>query len=157
MATDIPTDLPLPVATAPAKRFRNKTLLTALSTFFALLGLHRFYLGGRSARWAWCYPAWFMIVSAATSNYLLRVRAFDWLHPLFLLSFLPVVAGTMEAIYFTLTPDEKFDARYNDGTGRHNRTGGLCVALAALSLALTALMLMSLLALTMDTIYQGDA
>ena len=93
--------------TAPT--FRNKTLATLLATLGGTIGLHRFYLHGPRHPLPWVYPlcAWTM---------------------------LPTFAGFIEALVFALTPDERWDARWNAGTGRSSASGWPVILLAVLTM-----------------------
>src|SRR5690554_5494900 len=46
-----------------------------------------------------------------------------WDNPPFLLLIVPITAGFIESLVFSLKPDSWFDKRYNQGSGRTTRTG----------------------------------
>jgi hypothetical protein len=96
-----------------AARPRSKTLATWAALLGGSLGLHRFYLYGLRDRWGWLHP-WPTLVGLYG---VLRMRELGqddrlaWvLIPLLGL----MLAGTMlAAIVYGLTPDEKWNARFN--------------------------------------------
>ena len=96
-----------------AARPRSKTLATWAALLGGSLGLHRFYLSGLRDRWGWLHP-WPTLVGLYG---VLRMRELGqddrlaWvLIPLLGL----MLAGTMlAAIVYGLTPDEKWNARFN--------------------------------------------
>jgi hypothetical protein len=98
-----------------AARPRSKTLATWAALLGGSLGLHRFYLHGLRDRWGWLHP-WPTLVGLYG---VLRMRELGqddrlaWvLIPLLGL----MLAGTMlAAIVYGLTPDEKWNARFNPG------------------------------------------
>ena len=98
-----------------AARPRSKTLATWAALLGGSLGLHRFYLYGLRDRWGWLHP-WPTLVGLYG---VLRMRELGqddrlaWvLIPLLGL----MLAGTMlAAIVYGLTPDEKWNARFNPG------------------------------------------
>ena len=102
-------------------RFKNKTLATLLASLGGSFGLHRFYLEGPS-----------------------RLR--PWLYPAFCFTLIPAYAGFIEAIVFGLTPDEKWDARWNEASARKNDSGWAVVIVVALTLLIGTGSLMALLA-----------
>lgn len=100
--------------------FKNKTLATLLAAVGGTFGLHRFYLeGGR--RWL------------------------PWLYPLFCWTLIPTFAGFIEALRFALTPDERWDARWNAQAGRTSDSGWPVILLAVLTMAGGVTLLMTVL------------
>lgn len=79
------------------------------------LGAHRFYLFGWRDRWGWLHP----LPAAIGSVGVWRLRTLGqddhlaWLLIPLLGAVISVAMGT--AIYFALTPDERWDERYNPG------------------------------------------
>jgi len=105
--------------TAP---FKNKTLATLLASLGGSFGLHRFYLEGPSKLRPWLYPA-------------------------FCFTLIPAYAGFIEALVFGLTPDAKWDARWNAASGRNNDSGWAVVIIVALTLLFGAGLLVAMLAI----------
>ena len=100
--------------------FRNKTLATLLAALGGSFGLHRFYLHGRR-------------------------RLLPWLYPLFCWTMIPTFAGFIEALRFALTPDERWDARWNAGSTRTSDSGWPVILLAVLTMLGGVTLLMTVL------------
>jgi TM2 domain-containing membrane protein YozV len=111
--------------------FRNKTVATALAALGGTFGLHRFYL--------------------QQSNTLL-----PWLYVVFCWTLIPTFAGFVEALRFALTPDERWDARWNAGSARRSRSSWFVILLAALTFFGAVLLLMTLLSFAIGR-YVGSA
>ena len=101
-------------------RFRNKTVATALAGLGGTFGLHRFYLQGSST-------------------------VLPWLYVVFCWTLIPTFAGFIEALRFALTPDERWDARWNAGTPMRSRSSWFVILLAALTFFGAVTLLMTLL------------
>ena len=95
--------------------YRSKTLATWLAVVTGTLGLHRFYLHGLRDPLGWLFPL------PTLAGLLGMQRVFDFgqddhlawaLIPLLGLS---ISAAMLSAIVYGLTPDEKWDARFNPG------------------------------------------
>jgi hypothetical protein len=122
-------------------RYRSKSATTWLGVVGGALGAHGFYLHGRRDGWAWlhvpptlagAYGAW-------------RMRTFgqdDALATLLVpLLGLMITVGMVGAIVAALTPDERWDARYNPGqASRATRWVPVLGAIAALLLGGAVLM-----------------
>lgn len=97
------------------KRYRSKTAATWLAIAGGTLGLHRLYLHGRRDTLAWLHP----LVSAAGLLGALRMRNLgqDDVEAWFLIPLLGlmIAQAMLCAIVYGLTPDEKWDARWNPG------------------------------------------
>ncbi len=100
--------------------FKNKTLATLLASAGGTFGLHRFYLEGAG-------------------------RLLPWLYVAFCWTSIPTFAGFIEALRFALTPDERWDARWNAEAGRSSASGWLAILLAVLTLLGGMTLLMTLL------------
>jgi TM2 domain-containing membrane protein YozV len=92
---------------------KNKTFATFLAVVLGAVGAHRFYLRGSVDRLGLMHVASLPIAGLV---YGLAPEA-DWFFKI-----LPVlvsaVAGYLEALIIGLTPDEKFDAAFNAGSGK---------------------------------------
>ncbi len=120
---------------------RSKAIAAWLAVLGGIFGLHRMYLHGLADRWAW-------VQAACTGLGLLglqRVQAhgqddrLSWL--LLPVLGLSIAAAMLAAIVCALTPDERWNQRFN--TGREpSRTGWASVlaAIAALMIGGVALM-----------------
>lgn len=94
---------------------RNKVVVAWLASLFGLFSLHWWYLRRRHA--------WLMTTFSVVMLVLAQFYPVWWDNPPFLLLLLPVTAGIIEALVFALTPDEKFDARYNPDSPAQTKTG----------------------------------
>jgi hypothetical protein len=136
---------------------RSKTA----ATWFALLGggfgLHRFYLHGKADLLGWLLP----LPTLLGLYGVLRARQIglddhlSWaLIPLLGL----VLAGTMLcAIVYGLTPDEKWNARFNPGGNSSGRSGWLAIIGVLLALSLGATALMATIAFTAQRYFEFQA
>ncbi len=108
--------------------FRSKTVATLLASLGGTLGLHRFYLhGGRGVR--------------------------PWLYPAFAWTGIPTFAGFIEAVRFALTPDERWDARWNAGASRKNASGWVVIVVAPATFFGGLVLLMTLLSFAIGHYY----
>lgn len=129
--------------------FRRKSVAALLAFVGGSLGLHRVYL----ARPRWWLP---LAVTAAMLPLLIGVR--NWYQtPAFFVLMVPVVAGFVEALVLALMPDEKFDARFNAGADRRNSSGWDAVLVAIATLLVGATILMTVIALLFQTIFETTA
>jgi TM2 domain-containing membrane protein YozV len=126
--------------------FCHKATAALLAAMFGALGAHRLYLGlGR-----WWLP---LGVTVAMIPLLLGVE--NWYRsPAFFVLMVPVAAGFIEALRLALTPDEKFDTRYNAGNERRNRSGWDAVLVAIGTLMVGAIAVLTTLALLFQTFFE---
>jgi hypothetical protein len=131
--------------TPPMAGHKSKTLATWIAFLGGAFGLHRFYLYGLRDGWGWLHP-----LPALLGAYgVLRARQvgqddhLSWaLIPLLGL----VLAGSMlAAIVYALTPDDKWNERFNP-SGRASRSGWAAVIGAAVALLVGAGVLMATIA-----------
>jgi TM2 domain len=126
--------------------FRHKALAALLAFLFGGLGLHRLYLG--QSRW-WLPLA----VTLAMIPLLIGVR--NWYQtPAFFVAMVPVAAGFIEALVIALTPDPKFDARFNPAGARTNQSGWDAVLVAILTLLVGTTVLMTTIVLLFQTYFE---
>ncbi|MCL4775106.1 MAG: TM2 domain-containing protein [Burkholderiaceae bacterium] len=124
---------------------RSKTVAGALALFAGPLGAHRLYLGARG--W-WVHPLLSLPAMA------IALRAEPWYrHPGFFLAAAVALAAMLEAIVICLTPDAKWDAQRNAGSRRHSASGWPAVLIAMASLILGATLMMSVLAIALETAF----
>jgi len=128
-------------------RFRHKALAALLAAVTGALGLNRMYLG---------QSLWWLPLGITLGGLPLLIGVRNWYQtPAFFVVMVPVVAGFLQALVIALMPDEKFDARFNAGSGRHNRSGWDAVLVAIASLAVGAIVLMASIALLFQTYYES--
>jgi hypothetical protein len=121
--------------------YRSKSLATWIAVFGGVLGLHRFYLHGFRDLVGWLHPLPTLLGSIGV----LRMRdlgqddRLDWL--LIPLLGLMISLAMLMAIVYALTPDERWEQRYNPGQPMR-ATGWAPVlgAIVALLIGATALM-----------------
>lgn len=134
---------------------RSKTFATWLSLLGGSLGLHRFYMFGFGDRLAWLHP-----IPTFVGYYgVLRMQELGqddriaWL----LMPWLGLMlAGSMlQAIIYGLTPDDKWDQRYNDGQPSAP-SGWLVVIGVVLSLLFGGTALMATLSFTAQRYFENQ-
>lgn len=123
-------------------RFKNKTLAALAAALLGWAGAHRFYLHGSNDWRPWLYPLFTVIGMLA---------ALVWL-PAITVAVIVLYTAFIEALVIALRPDEKWDARWNAGTGRANDSGWGVVFIAALTLAFGVGLLMTLLAIAFQAL-----
>jgi TM2 domain-containing membrane protein YozV len=120
---------------APAPRYKSKTLAAWLALLLGTLGVHRLYLHGVRDVWAWLHPAPSLLGLVGV----LRLRSLGqddhvaWA----LIPFLGLMISLtmLTAIVYALTPDERWDARHNpQHPGAGTGWGPVLAAVAALLL-----------------------
>jgi len=127
--------------------FRHKALAALLAAVTGALGLNRIYLG---------QSLWWLPLGITLGALPLLIGVRNWYQtPAYFVIIVPVVAGFLQALVIALMPDEKFDARFNAGTDRRNRSGWDAVLVAIASLAVGAIVLMSAIALLFQTYYES--
>ena len=131
---------------------KNKTLTTLFAFLFGGIGLHRFYLRGKADKWAWLH-----LLSLPASG--LLIAAFPaW--PLFF-GLMPLILSGLiaflETLVIGLTPDEKWDAKYNSASGRHSASGWPLAILLVLTVGVGATGLIATIARSFDLLFTGGA
>lgn len=128
-------------------RFRHKALAALLAAVTGALGANRVYLG---------QSLWWLPLGITLGGLPLLIGVRNWYQtPAFFVVMVPVVAGFLQALVIALMPDEKFDARFNAGADRRNRSGWDAVLVAIASLAAGAIVLMATIALLFQTYYES--
>ena len=129
--------------------FRHKAGAALLAAVFGAFGAHRLYLGQRR----WWLP---LGVTMGCLPLLFGVR--NWYQtPAFFVLMVPVVAGFIAALVLALMPDAKFDARFNPASERRNASGWDAVFVAIATLMVGATVLMTAIALLLQTIFETTA
>jgi TM2 domain-containing membrane protein YozV len=127
---------------------KSKPAAGALAAFLGAIGAHRLYLG---ARWWWVYAA----ISIPCAVWAFQAK--EWFkQPAFFIGMLPVIAGLLEAILISLTPDEKWDAKHNAGSGQVSANRWPPVLIAIFSLMAGATLLMTTLVLLFQTYFESQ-
>lgn len=133
-------------------RHKNKTLTTFLAALFGSIGLHRFYLYGSRDRFGWLH-----ILAIPLSLALMAARP----ETPKLFTGLPLVLSALvaclEALVIGLTPDEKWDARHNAGSGKTSESHWILALILVLTVGLGAMGVIALLARSFDLLFTGGA
>jgi len=131
---------------------KNKTVATFLALVLGGLGAHRFYLKGPLDRLGLLHvcalPATGMVYGLGHAP-----NPFWVLLPL-LVSY---IAGWIEALVIGLTPDEKWDAAYNAGSGRRSGSNWVVVVLLVATMLVGATAMIATLSRLFDLLYTGGA
>jgi TM2 domain-containing membrane protein YozV len=109
---------------------KDKTFATLLAFILGGIGAHRFYLFGIKDTWG-------------------------WVHVIFLP--LAIYAGIIEALVIGLTPDDKWDAAHNRGSGHQSRSRWPLALLLVLITGIGAVIVIGSIARTFDLLYTGGA
>jgi hypothetical protein len=131
---------------------KNKTFATALAFLLGGLGAHRFYLKGSVDRIGLLHvcslPAAGLVYGlghAPNPFYVLLPLIVSWL------------AGFVEALVLGLTPDEKWDARYNAGSGHRSHSHWFVILLVVLTMLVGTTVLIAAISRLFDLLYTGGA
>jgi hypothetical protein len=125
--------------------YKSKTLAAWIALLAGSVGLHRFYLHGFGDRWGWLHP-WPTLLGAWGLLRMQQLGQDDRLAwALIPLAGLMVAQGALWAILYGLTPDERWNARFNP-QGPEHKTGWSTVFAVVLALMLGAAVLMATIA-----------
>jgi TM2 domain-containing membrane protein YozV len=131
---------------------KNNTAATLLALVLGWGGIHRAYLRGPGDRWALLHLA-SVPVSALVLFLAPQANVFYQLLPMIV----SYIAGLVEGLVIGLTPDEKFDARYNAGSGgRSDSNWPLALILVVMMLVGTTTLIATISRL-FDLLYTGGA
>jgi TM2 domain-containing membrane protein YozV len=133
-------------------RHTNKTIATFLSSVFGSIGLHRFYVHGRKDRWAWVH-----LLTLPLSG--IALLLFPTQPALFTLSPLLIsgLVSLIEALVIGLTPDDKWDAKFNSGSGQVSQSDWPLALLLVLTLGAGAIAVIATIARFFDLLFTGGA
>jgi hypothetical protein len=121
--------------------YRAKTAAAWLALIGGTLGLHRFYLFGARDRWGWLHlpPTVLGLIGVQRLRELGQDDRLAWLLIPLLGAVISLSMAT--AIWFALTPDERWDARHNPGHAVvATRWGPVLAAVAGLFVGSAVLM-----------------
>ncbi|MBB5215077.1 NINE protein [Parapusillimonas granuli] len=124
---------------------RSKVAAAWLACLFGVFGAHWWYMG---RRWAWAVTAFSVAMIVLAQLYPVW-----WDSPPFLLLLIPATAGYIDTLIYALTPDEKFDARYNRGSRQETKTGWDAVIVAIFTTLFGSTVLMAGIAVTVMHVY----
>jgi TM2 domain-containing membrane protein YozV len=133
-------------------RHHNKTFATLLALLGGGLGIHRFYLRPATDRLGLLHvcsvPVCGLVYGLAHG-----ADPFYKLLPLFV----SYIAGFIEALVIGLMPDEKFDARYNAGSGQQSQSGWMLAVVLVATTAIAATVAIATISRLFDLLYTGGA
>jgi TM2 domain-containing membrane protein YozV len=133
-------------------RHKSKTLATVLAFLFGGLGLQRLYLRGVRDPWLWAHlaslPAAWLIAALAP-----QADGFYKLLPVTISGLI----GLLEALVLGLMSDEKWDARFNPGSGKQSDTQWPVAVVLVASMMLGAGGLIATISRLFDLLYTGGA
>jgi hypothetical protein len=131
---------------------KNKTLATALAFLLGGLGIHRFYLRGSVDRLGLLHlcslPAAGLVYGLGHAP-----NPFWTLLPIFI----SCIVGFIEALAIGLTPDEKWDAKFNPASGRQSHSHWILAVLLVLTMLVGATSVIATLSRLFDLLYTGGA
>jgi TM2 domain-containing membrane protein YozV len=135
-----------------SKTHKNKTLASFLAVALGGFGVHRFYLRGPVDKLGLLHlcalPITGMVVGIAHD-----ADPYYKLLPL-IVSYL---VGFLEALVIGLTPDEKWDAAHNPGSGRATRSNWVLALLLVATMLVGSTALIATIARLFDLLYTGGA
>lgn len=126
---------------------RSKLVAALLGLVFGTLGLHRRYLG--QAYW-WLMPVACLPLLGHAMREEVWFRAWSF-HVLAVL----VAISWLQTIIISLTPTEKFNARFNAGRTDVPQAGTVPVLIAIVALMLGTTLLMAVMALALEGIFMA--
>jgi uncharacterized membrane protein len=131
---------------------KNKTLATFLAFAFGAIGVHRFYLRGPLDRLGilhvCCVPVMGMVYGIGHAPNMFWVL---------LPALVSAIVGFLEALVIGVTPDEKWDARHNAGSGRTSHTSWVVALLLVLTMLVGMTTLIATIARLSDLVNTGGA
>ena len=132
---------------AMGRRHRSKVIVALLAAVLGVLSVHWWYLGRRYAWLASLAACAFMVWAAMAPVW--------WDTPAFFVLAIPITAGFIESLIFSLKPDTWFDARYNAGSSRQTHTGWGPVLIAIFSTVAGSAILLFMLSLVVLHVYKA--
>lgn len=135
---------------------KHKAVATWLALTVGVFGLHRFYLYGPKDRWAWLFPLPTLVglIGINRMDHLGQDDRLAWV----LIPFLGIslVAALLGGIVYGLTPDERWNERFN--AGRPASTGGwIAVIGVVLCLLFGGTALMATIAFSAQRYFESQA
>lgn len=126
--------------------FRHKAMAALLASLTGALGFDRLYLGQR----LWWLP---LAVTLIALPFVIGLK--NWYQtPAFFVLMVPVIAGFIQALFIALMSDDRFDALFNAGQPRRNRSGWDAVLVAVATLFVGAIILITTIALLTQTYFE---
>ena len=133
-------------------RHKNKTLTTLLAAVAGSVGAHRFYLHGKTDKWAWLHLLSLPFSLLLSSFYFGVPGLLSW-SPLIL----SLLIALLETLVLGLIPDEKWDHTYNRDSGQQSDSSWPLALILVLAMACGATALIATIARAFDLLYTGGA
>lgn len=130
---------------------KNKTVATLLALLLGGLGAHRFYLKGGADRLGLLHLCTLPIAGILYGA--VKPHPFYMILPLLV----SIIAGFIEALAIGLTPDEKWDEKYNKGSGRQSRSNWTLPVLLVITMLAGTIVLIGTMARLFDLLFTGGA
>ena len=134
--------------------FKSKTLAASLALFLGVVGAHRFYLKGWRDALGWLHIPLFAMgvwgaarfIDFGVDDFIARVA----------LPLLGLIVGLalFQALLIGLTPDARWDAKWNAGVGRWTSSGWGAVLVVIFALLIGTAALMGGLAFGLQQVFQ---
>ncbi|QYF94131.1 TM2 domain-containing protein [Massilia sp. PAMC28688] len=131
---------------------KNKTFATFLALTLGGLGVHRFYLRGPFDKLGMLHAA-SVPVSGLVIGLAPDVHGFYQVLPV-LISY---VVGFLEALIVGLTPDEKFDASFNAGSGKTSASSWILAVLLVTTMLVGTTALIATMSRLNDLLYTSGS
>jgi hypothetical protein len=143
---------PVHINSFMSKTHKNKTLATFLAVVLGGFGVHRFYLKGSLDRLGLLHLCALPITGMV---YGLAPHAAPFFHMLPLV--VSYLVAFLEALMIGLSPDEKWDAAHNAGSGRASQSNWPLALLLVATMLVGSTVLIATIARLFDLIYTGGA
>jgi TM2 domain-containing membrane protein YozV len=135
-----------------SKQHKNKTFATFLALVLGGFGAHRFYLRGSLDKIGLLHVC-SIPVAGLVYGLAPEANVFFKVLPLVV----SYIAGFIEALVLGLTPDEKFDAAYNAGSGKASASRWILAVLLVTTMMVGAVAVIGTIARLFDLLYTGGA
>lgn len=151
--------LELPAFPGPesmSKSFKSKTVAASLALFCGVVGAHRFYLRGWRNVSGWLHVPLFAVGLWGAVRFI--VDGVDDHGARMALPILALSIGLalFQALLIGLTPDARWDAQWNAGTGRQSSSGWGAVLVVIFALLIGTAALMGGLAFGLQQAFQAN-
>jgi len=137
-----------------APSHKNKTIAMLLAIFLGGTGAHRFYLHGKRDFLAWNYLGALLLFICAV---IIVQGPHTWTISVLALFPISIYIGWIEALVIGLTPDEKWDARFNSQSGLSSNSRWPIAVLAVLTFAIGITAFLISIARAIDLFLTGGA
>lgn len=137
---------------SPRTVHKNKTVAALLALTLGVGGVHRIYLIGGLDKWVRLHLA-AVLACTLIAFFAPQANPFYKVLPMIV----SMLGGLLEGLVIGLMPDEKFDARYNAGSGRQSDSQWPLALILVATLMVGATGLIATMARLFDLLYTGGA